>query len=284
MVIQSDRASPFTLPEEFSPFILDPPTGQLPAATFTVGQPCGPRVTDAASPVSWHSDLVRLRPRPDDTRFAIEVFDATSSAWRLAAMLSDDFTSGTLHPGTVRPDLPLHHPHDRLILLGLLAHRSGGVVHCSCVLDQGRTLLFVGKSGTGKTTIARIWRDAGATILNDERNIIRLENGVPLAGSSPWHGEENQVSPLHAPLAAVFFLRQAPSNSVTERDPVEAVTRLFTSTLVPVFLPSGPDLILQSWSALFERIPAYELSFTPDRRAIDLCREVVNGVSATRSP
>ena len=270
IVIQSDDTFPFILPAEFTPFILDRPGGPPPAATFTVG----PADPIAASPASWQSDLVRLRGLPD-AHISIEVFDATSADWRSAATLSADFASGTLHPGTVRPDLPFHHPHDRLILLGLLARRAGGVIHCSGIMDQGRSLLFVGRSGVGKTTMARLWRDAGATILNDERNIIRIEAGIPLAGSSPWHGEENRVSPMHAPLAAVFFLRQASSNSVAECDPAEAVTRLFTSTLVPVFLSSGPDLVLQSWCALFERIPAYELSFTPDRRAVDLCRRII---------
>jgi len=280
VVILSDDLDPFILPSEFTPFVLDQSVGSTPAAFFTVSHPCKSEADSVMAPVSWQSDLVRLRHLPDAPIF-IEIFDATSADWRLAAMVAKDFSSGTLYRGIVRPDLPLHHPHDRLIILGMLAHLAGGVVHCSCVLDRGRALLFVGRSGVGKTTIARIWRDVGATILNDERNIIRIEDGVPLAGSSPWHGEENQVSPLHAPLAGVFFLRQAAENSVSECKPAEAVTSLFTSTLVPVFIPSGPALILQSWNALFERTPAHNLAFTPDHRVVDVCRDVISNGPTT---
>jgi len=130
-------------------------------------------------------------------------------------------------------------------------------------------------SGAGKTTIARLWRSHGATILNDERNLVCVRNGGVWAGASPWHGEENQVSPLTGPLAGIFCLKQSTTNAVRPMPVKESFVRLFTTTFVPVFLPDGPGRTLDACNAILDRVPAYELSFTPDQRALDVCRATV---------
>jgi hypothetical protein len=169
--------------------------------------------------------------------------------------------------------MPLHHPHDRILILGRLAALGGGMVHASAVADRGSALLFTGPSGAGKTTMARLWKQAGATILNDERSLVRPWGAQFVVGSSPWHGEHNEVHPGAYPLRAVVFLRQATANTLTPLRPAEALARLLTLSFAPVFLPDGLDRMMGAWAGLLERTPAYVFDFTPDEGAVALCRQ-----------
>lgn len=267
---------PLSLPAEYAPFVSG--HGSCDAEYNVVGS----RVTPAPAVADgwlWQNELWRLGNTADHD-IVIDIHDTRSHDWHNAGCFRDGFRSGTLQgleiagpPSTL---MAFYHPHDRAIILSRLAFIGGGVVHSSCVAADGRAFLFVGSSGAGKTTLGRLWRDAGATLLNDERNIIRTTPQGPLAGASPWHGEDNQVSALTAPLAGVFYLKQAATNAARRISCAESVARLFTNTLVPVFLQDGPRLILDAWADVLEAVPSYELSFTPDRRAIEACRSAVS--------
>ena len=68
---------------------------------------------------------------------------------------------------------PLQYPLEDLLFRSLLADRSALIVHACGVAWQGKGYLFVGSSGVGKSTTARLWNAAGASVLNDDR--IALE-------------------------------------------------------------------------------------------------------------
>lgn len=265
------------LPDEYSPFHAVP--GQaLPDAVFEV-IPCrSPETKLGPGPILWANELWRLRDSGAD-HFEIEIHDGLPRAWRRVAAVTRDFAAGQLFPALrIQQEKnlsPFHNPQDRTLVLGRLCHLGGAMLHASSVLVEGRAMLFTGMSGAGKTTIARLWRTHGATILNDERNLIRPSGEQIMAGASPWHGEENQVNPAIAPLAAIFYLKQSAENSLRPLSVVESLPRLLTTTFVPVFLPDGPERTLNSLGAILERVPAYELSFTPGTRALELCRSAI---------
>lgn len=264
------------LSDEYTPFLNDP--GASPSdAAYTVSAGKAEEVSSAGH-VFWDNGLWRVR-HVSARRFDIEIHDAQIADWRKAAEMADDFATGVLYPSprSLRAGLlrPFHHPQDRAIVVGRFCHLGGVMVHSSCVKVAGRVLLFAGVSGAGKTTMARMWRSHGATVLNDERNLVRVNDGAVWAGASPWHGEDNQVDAATGPLAAVFCLKQATRNSVRPLAGAESVARLLTATFVPVFLPEGLARVMEAWSQIMERVPAFELSFTPDHRALDLCRSIL---------
>jgi len=266
------------LPPEYEPFTRSEQREPSAGARYHVAPLDAPSTRPAGSALLWQNDLWRVG-RPADDRIFFEIFDVQTGAWHYVGDVTNDFSSGTLYPRRLpaRPAsiMPLHHPHDRALIVGRLAHLQGGVIHSSCVVADGKALLFVGRSGAGKTTMARLWRDAGATILNDERTIVRLDDRVAWAGSSPWHGEENQVSPITAALAGVFYLSKSPENRLKEVPCEESVTRLFTSTFVPVFVAEGPALVLDAWAGILDKVPSYDLGFTPDERVVEFCLSAV---------
>ena len=204
------------LPDEYALFRATP--GQSPPdAAYEVAPQGDPGAAVGSGALLWSNELWRLRAAGAD-HFDIEIHDGLPRAWRRVATVRRDFATGRLQPAPQsRRDenlFPWHNPQDRTLVLGRLSHLSGAMIHASCVLVEARTFLFVGMSGAGKTTIARLWRSHGATILNDERNLIRPVGDHILAGASPWHGEENRVHPATAPLAAIFYLKQSTENAL----------------------------------------------------------------------
>ncbi len=276
-VTQPFSTLPLIPPAEYDPFII-PASALIPDAVYQ------PRlVSNAISPcdtesIFWDNGIWRTRLY-DENRLEIDIFDIQSGGWRQAARMAPDFSTGELlipEPQFGTTVLrPLYHPQDRAVVLGRICHLGGVMMHSSSILVDGKVLIFAGMSGAGKTTLARLWRMHGATILNDERNLIHCKNGKAIAGASPWHGEENQVNPGTGPLAGIFFLNQASSNRLHPLPLAESLPKMLTTSFIPVFMPGGPARTLESCHAILEGVPAYGLDFTPDARALELCRSVI---------
>jgi hypothetical protein len=266
------------LPSTYSPFVstLLP---EIPDALFDVMGTPDAIVAPEYTTLAWEEPGIRLRCHAD-SRWLIDLMDVLSRSWRTVADVSGDMASGTLrsrqHP-SLAGRLPVFHaPYDRVLISGRLAHLGGAVLHACSVADSGKALLFAGASGTGKTTMARLWHHAGATLMNDERTIVLTRNGKPVAGSTPWHGEDNRVSPLTAPPGAILFIGHSDRNRLTPLSPPEIVARLMTLSIIPLFLKDAIPRLLNLWSDVAEQIPCYDFGFIPDPSAVALVRETLS--------
>lgn len=266
------------LPPTYSPFIstLIP---SPPDAFFNVIGTPDAIVAPECTTLAWEEQGIRLR-RHAESRWLIDLMDALSRSWRTVADVSGDMAHGTLRArqhSSLAGRLPVFHaPYDRVLISGRLAHLGGAVLHACSVADSGRALLFAGASGTGKTTMARLWHHAGATLMNDERNIVLMRNGKAVAGSTPWHGEDNRVSHLTAPPRAIFFIRHSHHNRLTPLAPPEIVARLMTLSIIPLFMQDAIPRLLNLWSDVAEQIPCYDFGFIPDPSAVELVRETLS--------
>lgn len=104
------------------------------------------------------------------------------------------------------------------------------------MIDRDNTAyLFAGQSEAGKSTTARFWHDEGATILSDDRVVLRLRDGQVWVYGTPWHGEDAFAAPASAPLSRIFFLDHGPGNRArpdARRGRAGAVARLQLSSLL----------------------------------------------------
>jgi len=71
---------------------------------------------------------------------------------------------------------PLLYPLNQILMILLLSRRRGIYLHACGIDDNGRGYLFLGNSTHGKSTMARLWHDDKATVLNDDRIILREQN------------------------------------------------------------------------------------------------------------
>lgn len=170
--------------------------------------------------------------------------------------------------GTVQD--PLGYPLDELLVTNLLARKGGAEVHgCAVVVPDGRAMIFAGQSGAGKSTFARLVDAAGAaSVITDERVIVRDEPGGLTVYGTPWHGEAGYAVARRAPLGGVFFLEQASLNAVVAIPPAAAAARLIACSFPPLYDHEAVAATLRLFGIVAERVPCRVLRFLPDQTAV----------------
>jgi hypothetical protein len=167
------------------------------------------------------------------------------------------------------------HPLDQLALVNFLAQGRGALLHSCGLMCENLGWLFVGMSGAGKSTIAKIFQAAGEKILGDDRIILRRQNGWLRIFGTPWPGELGIASPDSAPLQNIFFLEKSSRNFIKPLPPMEAVSRLVACSFPPLYNKPGMEFILDFFSQVIVDIPCYELGFVPEAGVVDFLKEAV---------
>jgi hypothetical protein len=241
-----------------------------------VGIPSGQPVFDSGGVWKLHRDGTRHR----------FVFSSTALGPLpyKEATFESDFTSGEvmLRRACFQPAQglwPLEYPLDELIVQGLLARGRGAEIHACGIADaSGRGLLFVGQSGAGKTTMARLWEGVGETrVLSDDRIIVRRVGSSFTMYGTPWHGEAALAEPASAPLTGVFFLEHGAANDLHALRGAAAATRLFACGFPPFHDRDGLDFTLSFFADLAAEVPCHELRFAPDAHVVELVQSWVEG-------
>jgi hypothetical protein len=104
-----------------------------------------------------------------------------------------------------------------------------------------------------------------ALLLSDDRVVVRAEGGGFEVFGTPWPGEAGIAASTSAPLDGVFFIAHGSVNEIREIDQKEAMERLLPLASVPWYDPERMTDVLMFCEAALSRVPAYVLSFRPDR-------------------
>lgn len=151
----------------------------------------------------------------------------------------------------------------------ILSARGGFLLHAASGICEGRAYLFSGVSGAGKTTMTRL-APSDVTLLTDEISYVRpglagfSAYGTPFSGELAKAGENTS-----APIGALFFLDQGPSNRIDELTPAEAVRRLMRNILFFAEDPALVETLLSTACEFVQKVPVRRLTFYPDSRVWD---------------
>lgn len=162
----------------------------------------------------------------------------------------------------------------------LLSTSSSGTVltHSSAVVYEGRAYLFLGKSGTGKSTHSRMWLESfdNVLLLNDDHPVIRLDkDGKAVAYGSPWSGKTHCYRNMSAPLGGIVRIVRAPHNRARRLGPVEAYASLMTSCSGMTWDEAqahGRDRTMQG---IISCTPCWTMECLPEHLAASVCMEAV---------
>lgn len=158
----------------------------------------------------------------------------------------------------------------RILHTLILAEQGGMLMHASSVAWGGRSFVFTGVSGAGKTTISRLC-PPDAHILTDEMSFLRPQDGRYSAHGTPFSGELGRPGEnLSAPLAGVFLLAKGPDNRIDALSPSEAVRALMANILYFARDDALTARVFDNAIALAARVPVRRLTFVPDARVWDL--------------
>jgi hypothetical protein len=211
-----------------------------------------------------------LRPQREETPYKSAWFDGEFRNGEVS--LSRKFFSAR------QATYPMEYPLDEVLMIHHLASGKGLEVHALGVVDEaGRGHLFLGHSGAGKSTSARLWqKQKGVRILSDDRIILRRDDrgkgGQVWMHGTPWHGDAGIASPDAALLTHIYVLEQWPSNGLVRLSRSLATAEIFARSFVPRHCAEALNFVLQFIEQVCEEVPCETFRFVPNESAVEAIR------------
>lgn len=151
--------------------------------------------------------------------------------------------------------------------------------HGSVIAVDGIGYLFTAKSGTGKSTHTRLWRELfgeRAVMVNDDKPLIKVsENGIIVYGT-PWDGKHRLSTNISVPLKAVCVLERSEENHI-EKVKADSVYNMLVQQ---VYRPQNPQRLLKTMQlidVLSENAEMYRLGCNMDIAAAETAYNAMKG-------
>ena len=148
--------------------------------------------------------------------------------------------------------------------------------HSSVTVRNGKGYMFLGHSGTGKSTHSQQWLTAfeDAHLLNDDNPVVRLmDDSKVIVYGSPWSGKTPCYKNECAQVGALVQLAQAPQNVITKLRMTQAYPYILASVSGLKVLPQMMDRLYESIAQLLECVSVYKLECLPNPDAARLCAQ-----------
>ncbi|MBQ7603513.1 MAG: hypothetical protein IJU75_01020 [Clostridia bacterium] len=148
---------------------------------------------------------------------------------------------------------------------------------------SGKCILFMADSGVGKTTqLINLTREfpSETRIINGDKPVIGLKDGVPYVFPSPWNGKEGIRSSHGAPLGMIVFLEQAGCDEISDVAHGEKVLRIFHQIFVGEKIRDN-YLRITPFIDMLDSVPAVILRNRGGRESARLLREYADRILGT---
>ena len=189
-----------------------------------------------------------------------------------------DFTRGMLHIDAECQDVRFCIDNGLMLMY---AFRTAPLMtlemHAAVVVkrgDEAKGYLFLGHSGTGKSTHARQWLAAfeDAWLLNDDNPILRvMDNGDVYVYGSPWSGKTPCYKNESAPVGGIIKLSQAPENKIQTISLPQAYAYMLSSASGLKMEQTMADNMFETIKHIITHIPCYHLACLPNEEAARVC-------------
>ena len=156
---------------------------------------------------------------------------------------------------------------------------NGGVsIHGSTVMLDDEAFLFLGASGTGKSTHSSLWRQTfdGCELLNDDNPTIRIVSDSVKIYGTPWSGKTPCYKNQSCRLAGVVRLQQAPENIYQPLQGIEAFVALLPGCMALRHCKKLYDQACDNLFKISARTKVGKLKCLPNQDAARLCYESLN--------
>ena len=151
------------------------------------------------------------------------------------------------------------------------------LMHSSVTVHNGKGYMFLGKSGTGKSTHSRMWLEniPGCELLNDDNPVIRAFDGEVRVYGSPWSGKTPCYRNLDYPVGAIVRIKRAPYNKATRLSLMDSYASVYTSCSSLRALRKIGDSLHEGIAAVAMTAPCFVMECLPDADAAFVCRKAV---------
>ena len=210
--------------------------------------------------------------------------DGKEPVW--IARISRNLASVTVHcseestrrgNGRVMVSNPVRYPLDQILLMYILAKRRGILLHAAGADINGQGMIFLGRSGAGKSSISRqLAIRKEITMLSDDRIVVRkMENGFKFFGT-PWPGDAGMALNQGVCLSEIFFIYHGAADKIQPISPGEAFKKLMPVTSIPWYDKEILPEILRNCEDLVSCVSAYDLYFKPTVEVVDVLEKFIS--------
>jgi hypothetical protein len=268
----------FTLMTNYEPFAVNE-DGQEPLIRLSIGSRIrtgSPEELATLLPAGFSEELHQnddgtevICGRADGQLVFVFRWFGVTGGW---VVCSDDLCRGVLHmTGRMRKAAV----DNALMILYALATADKGTAlfHSAVVSHKGRAFMFLGKSGTGKSTHARLWLKyiPDTELVNDDNPVVR--DGVVYG--SPWSGKTPCYRNVKYPIGGIVMLSQAPYNKILPLRGISAYAALVPSISGMRWNRHIADGLHATENSIASTIPMWHLECLPDEEAARVCRGAV---------
>lgn len=150
----------------------------------------------------------------------------------------------------------------------------GGInIHASSIAYKEKAYLFLGKSGTGKSTHASLWlQHIGNTeLINDDNPAIRIIGEEVYIYGTPWSGKTPCYKDIRLPLGGIARLQQAAYNRFRPLDAMQAFIALMPGCAIIKQDRALYNALCDTLSTIAEDGHIGIMECLPDRDAAIVC-------------
>ena len=202
------------------------------------------------------------------------IWDGRTAGWLVC---TQDYREGTLHLSSHLVKAALD---NALMVLFAMASsvRSTALFHSAVVSYRGKGYMFLGRSGTGKSTHASLWRRyiEGTELMNDDNPAVRIRpDGTAMVYGTPWSGKTPCYRNVSCPVGGIVLLSQAPYNEIKRLKGIEAYAAVMPSISGKRWDRSIADGLHETENELAGKVPVWHLDCLPDEAAAQLCKKSI---------
>ncbi len=157
------------------------------------------------------------------------------------------------------------------------ANKRTALFHASVVSYQGRGYMFLGHSGTGKSTHSSLWLKhiEGTALVNDDNPVVRvLEDGEVRVYGSPWSGKTPCYRNVSYPVGAIVKLSQAPYNKIERLKGIKAYAAVIPSISGKRWDQQLAEGLHETENMIVQHARVWHLDCLPDADAAQLCCKI----------
>ena len=153
------------------------------------------------------------------------------------------------------------------------------VFHGSVIAVDGQGYLFTAKSGTGKSTHTRLWREYfkdRAVMVNDDKPLLKITDSSVIAYGTPYNGKHRLGNNISVPLKALCILTRSEENHIEKITKSQAYAMLIQQ----VYRPADRTKLKQTLALvdrMAELVPLYKLGCNMDILAAETAYNGMKG-------
>ena len=193
---------------------------------------------------------------------------------------SEDYKEAVVYVQASRAERLTRFALDNALMLMYAARTIGEqtlLIHASVIRNEGEGFVFLGKSGTGKSTHSRLWLEnvEGSQLLNDDNPVVRNIDGKVTVYGSPWSGKTPCYINENVPLKGIVRLSQAPFNKISRQTPLAAYASLSPSCSCMRWDTKATEDLHRSVESVVMNVPGWHLECLPDADAAYVCSKAL---------